>query len=59
MRIGSNEGKSLIGNFFANIGVAWFTAGVIGAFLNKNELFVNRLKSALWGITLSLVFLLS
>ena len=51
------EQRKLISNFFANIGVAWFAAGVIGIFVNQmtdnNDIFI----SLAWGLGYSFLFL--
>lgn len=52
-----NQNK-LIADFLANVGVAWFAAGVIGAFFNKNLDFIQALSSIGWGLAFSSLCLL-
>ncbi len=53
-----NADKSkLISEFFSNIGVAWFTAGVIGTFLSGAKTYAEVLISFSWGIGFSVLFL--
>lgn len=49
--------RKLIADFFSNIGVAWFAAGVIGIFVNRIDGTIEILKSLLWGIGFSYLFL--
>jgi hypothetical protein len=42
--------NKLIADFFVNIGVAWFTAGVIGVFINKGLTQIEILYSVGWGV---------
>lgn len=59
MKRATIDQKRLISEFFSNIGVAWFTAGVIVAFFNKNLSFVETISSIGWGLifgSLSLSF---
>lgn len=51
------EQKKIIANFFANIGVAWFAAGVIGIFVNQITNTTEILKSLVWGVGFSYLFL--
>ena len=53
----SIEQKKLISEFLANIGVAWFAAGVIGIFVSGVGSPIQILGSLSWGIVLSLIFL--
>jgi hypothetical protein len=50
------EQRKLIANFLANIGVAWFAAGVIGIFVNKVTDLAEVVKSLFWGIGFSMIF---
>lgn len=50
--------KRLIAEFLANIGVAWFTAGVIGIFIASTTSLTKIISSLSWGIILSTIFLL-
>jgi len=50
--------SQLIAEYFSNIAVAWFTVGVIGAFFGGGENFTEKVISVLWGLIISLVFLL-
>ena len=54
--MGSDRSR-LVAEFFSNIGVAWFTAGVIGTFLSGSRTFTEVLISFLWGIGFSVLFL--
>ena len=49
--------KQLVAEFFSNIGVAWFVAGVIGVFVGKSKNIVDIFISFSWGLLLSLIFL--
>jgi len=51
------EQKRLIAEFLANIGVAWFAAGVIGIFVNKTSLLDEAMRSLSWGLGFSSLFL--
>lgn len=55
----STSQKQVIAEFLANIGVAWFAAGVIGVFITKTGSVLTIIGSFSWGIVLSLVFLWS
>ena len=56
--LGDNEcQKRLIADFFANIGVAWFAAGVIGVFVGGQRSINDIFISLSWGIFFSFVFL--
>ncbi len=59
MKLKREKLKDLTANFFANIGVAWFTGGVVGIFLNNSLSQIEILYSLSWGIgfaSLSLLF---
>ena len=49
--------KRLVAEFLANIGVAWFTAGVIGIFIASTISLTQVISSLSWGIILSIMFL--
>lgn len=49
--------KRLVAEFLANIGVAWFTAGVIGIFVASYASIAQILGSLTWGIVLSMISL--
>lgn len=51
------EQKRLIAEFFSNVGVAWFAAGVIGIFVNKTAETFEIIRSLVWGIGFSYLFL--
>lgn len=57
MKRATIDQKRLISEFLSNIGVAWFTAGVIGAFFNKSLNFVEIISSVGWGIGLGFLSL--
>ena len=50
--------KKLIAEFLANIGVAWFAAGVISIFISGTENPKEIFFSIIWGLVLSFAFLL-
>lgn len=50
--------NKLAADFLVNIGVAWFAAGVIGPFFNKNLDLIQELSSAGWGLAFSSLCLL-
>lgn len=52
-----NEQKKLLADFLANIGVAWFAAGVIGLFVSGVKNFLDAGLSLVWGLVLSAIFL--
>ncbi len=49
--------KQLVAEFFSNIGVAWFTAEVIGVFVGQKRNFFEMLFSILFGLVFSSLFL--
>ncbi len=53
----SPKQKQLAAEFFANIAVAWFAAGVIGIFLGGYRNTEQLLISLSWGLSLSFLFL--
>lgn len=58
MRKISEKQHQLIAEYFANIGVAWFAAGVVTAFfVNHDRAGFEILSSIGWGLIFSLVFL--
>lgn len=59
MKSMSKDAKRLIADFFVNIGVAWFAAGVIGIFISHLSNATEILVSVTWGIGMSVLFLLS
>ncbi|KKQ25043.1 MAG: hypothetical protein US40_C0004G0081 [Candidatus Roizmanbacteria bacterium GW2011_GWC2_37_13] len=50
--------RQLVAEFFSNIGVAWFTAGVIGVFIDQRRNINEIFYSIIWGIFFSSIFLL-
>lgn len=48
--------RRLVAEFLANIGVAWFTAGVIGIFIASTTSLTKVISSLSWGIILSTIF---
>jgi len=52
-----NQENQLVSEFFSNIGVAWFAAGVIGVFVSKNQSVSDIFLSFSWGLGLSMIFL--
>lgn len=50
--------KQLVAEFFSNIGVAWFAAGVIGAVIREKKNIEDIVISLSWGLFLSSIFLL-
>lgn len=48
----------LVAEFFSNIAVAWFTAGVIGVFISKKTSIFSYFYSIGWGLFFSFIFLL-
>lgn len=52
-----NEQKKLLADFLANIGVAWFAAGVIGLFISGAKNIIDAVLSLVWGFGLSAIFL--
>lgn len=55
----NSDRSKLVSEFFSNIGVAWFSAGVIGIFVTGIRGFNEMLTSLGWGIGFSLIFLVS
>lgn len=49
--------RKVIADFLANIGVAWFAAGVIGAFLSSPKNILELIIPLIWGISFSAGFL--
>lgn len=49
--------KHLVADFLANVGVAWFAAGVIGILISGTKSMNDILFSFSWGIGLGIVFL--
>lgn len=56
-RTENSDRQRLAAEFFSNIGVAWFAAGVIGIFIGGPKTFSDILLSLFWGISLSFIFL--
>lgn len=52
----SNGEKRLLAEFVANIGVAWFAAGVIGLFAGGKSS-VQVIFSLSWGMLFTVIFL--
>lgn len=50
--------KKLLAEFSANVGVTWFAAGVIGAFVNEKIDSFGIMRSISWGISLAAIFVL-
>lgn len=50
--------NQLVAEFFSNIGVAWFVAGVISVFLGEVKTIKLVFISVTWGIIFSAFFLL-
>lgn len=57
MKITIKPEKQLIAEFFTNIGVAWFSAGIIGVFINQKHSLYETGFSVFWGLLFSLAFL--
>lgn len=55
-KLSINERK-LIADFLANIGVAWFAAGVIGVFITRPKNIIDITLQIFWGIAFSGGFL--
>lgn len=53
------ERQKYFANFFMNIGVAWFVAGVIGIFVDNSRNSLEIIKSLVWGLGFSLIFLVA
>lgn len=51
------EQRKLLADFLANIGVAWFAAGVIGLFVSGVKNIIDAGLSLAWGLGLSAIFL--
>lgn len=49
--------KQLVAEFFSNIGVAWFAAGVIGIFIGQKRSLYEIMFSIFWGLLFSSLFL--
>jgi hypothetical protein len=49
--------KQLVAEFFSNIGVAWFSASVIGVFVGQKKNFSEILFSTVFGLIFSILFL--
>lgn len=49
--------RYFIADYFGNIAVAWFAAGVIGIFISGAKTFSGIVVSMAWGIALSMIFL--
>lgn len=49
--------KQLVAEFFSNIGVAWFSASVIGVFVGQKKNFSEILFSTAFGLIFSILFL--
>jgi len=56
-RIDNFDELKLVAEFFSNVAVAWFAAGVIGVFVGNIKEPKEILISLLWGITYSGLFL--
>lgn len=59
VEIKNSDRSKLVSEFLSNIGVAWFTAGVIGIFITGTRGYNEVLTSLGWGIGFSLLFLVS
>jgi hypothetical protein len=57
-RIESTAKLKLVAEFFSNVAVAWFAAGVIGVFVGGVKSLSDAFISLSWGISFSFVFLL-
>jgi hypothetical protein len=55
----NSDRAKLVSEFLSNIGVAWFTAGVIGIFISGAKGYNEILTSLGWGIGFSSFFLFS
>lgn len=53
----NSDKRKLVAEFFSNIGVAWFAAGVIGVFVNGVQDLNNALFSIGWGVVFGVGFL--
>lgn len=51
--------RELAADYFSQIGVAWFAAGVIGIFIGSVRTLTEILSSLLWGVGFSVLFLLT
>ena len=49
--------KQLVAEFFSNIAVAWFAAGIIGIFIGQKRSLYEIVFSILWGLLFSSLFL--
>ena len=54
----SAEQRKLIADYFSQIGVTWFAAGVIGIFIGGVKTTIEILSSLSWGVGFSVLFLL-
>ena len=54
----SAEQRRLIADYFSQIGVTWFAAGVIGIFIGGVKTTIEILSSLSWGVGFSVLFLL-
>lgn len=55
----NSDRSKLVSEFLSNIGVAWFTAGVVGIFISGAKSYNEILTSLGWGIGFSSFFLFS
>jgi len=49
--------RRLIGEFLANIGVAWFVAGVVNPFVSRPKSWEELAASLIWGVSFAVGFL--
>jgi hypothetical protein len=54
----SAEQRKLIADYFSQIGVTWFAAGVIGIFIGGVKTTIEIFSSLSWGVGFSVLFLL-
>jgi hypothetical protein len=54
----SAEQRRLIADYFSQIGVTWFAAGVISIFIGGVKTTIEILSSLSWGVGFSVLFLL-
>lgn len=57
MRKISEKQKQLVAEYFSNIAVAWFAAGVIGPFIGSFKILSEVISSIIFGLALSVISL--
>ena len=57
MRRKVKDARYLVAEFFSNIGVAWFTSGVIGIIIGQKHGLYEIIFSIMWGLLFSFIFL--